>query len=306
MIYMWFILYVFVSSLISPLIMASNSTKISRIEDLSFFNQIQEFAKWEEENLFRPQSSTVSPRRINETNVTSVVPILYSNLTNHTFILPIVKQYFNNSNNLLNALNASFSSQGLRKKHRPNWTITSGVFADKEVGDDCDEYIRPIREIPVAKPPPRYRPPKPRPKYKYSPSPKYWPKPNYWWDSSSSDDYTSGWSDGFFSDWSCSDDDDDESKLWFLGFSTPTEEKRLSIVPSSKLVTRVSSEFHNLYIDPKVKILEKRNYMESYPGFNEDEHIESRHSNITILQESNSNRNFAFKRIMALFLYCFL
>lgn len=173
------------------------------------------------------------------------------------------------------------------------------------MGDDCDEYIRPIREIPVAKPPPRYRPPKPRPKYKYSPSPKYWPKPNYWWDSSSSDDYSSGWSYGIFSDWSCSDDDD-ESKLWFLGFSTPAEEKRLSIVPSSKLVTRVSSEFHNLYIEPKVKILEKRNYMEGYLGFNEDELIENRHPNITILQESNSNRNVAFIRIIALFLCSFL
>lgn len=95
------------------------------------------------------------------------------------------------------------------------------IFADKEVEDDGreEECCFPIREIPVAKPPPRPKAPKPKPKMKYNPPPEYWPQPGTWSDSSSSDDNdeeSSSWSDGSLSDESCSDDDGGGgNKLWF-------------------------------------------------------------------------------------------
>ena len=300
---LWFLL----SSSILPLIVTSNSTKISRIQDLSFFQQIQEFAKWEEENLFKPKSLSFATSNTTN-NTTRDVSTFHSNITNRTFVLPIVNQYFNKSSKLLNI---SFFAQGKGKSKKPNWTVTSGFFADKEVEDDGreEECCFPIREIPVAKPPPRPKAPKPKPKMKYNPPPEYWPQPGTWSDSSSSDDNdeeSSSWSDGSLSDESCSDDDGGGgNKLWFLGFNAPPVEKRVSIIPSSKLVTRVSDEFHNLYIDPQMKQYEKRNYMEEYQGFDEDLDTNNEIS-YGDLYDSSSNNIIGLGRKWTLFLFSLL
>ena len=90
-----------------------------------------------------------------------------------------------------------------------------------------------------------------------------------------------------------------------MGFNAPPVEKRVSIIPSSKLVTRVSDEFHNLYIDPQMKQYEKRNYMEEYQGFDEDLDTNNEIS-YGDLYESSSNNIIGLGRKWTLFLFSLL
>ncbi|CAK9440472.1 uncharacterized protein LODBEIA_P45720 [Lodderomyces beijingensis] len=175
-----------------------------------------------------------------------------------------------------------FTAQG----KKPNWSITSGLFAskEKEWGKnkfDCfPPYLRkPYAREPVYGKPRKYPGMSPwgspgrspyqrqRPYYRDSggyPYSRYrgsgkglgfdgWSSSDDDWDSCSGDDDLFGWSSGSDnSDGSSSDGDSDKKgkKFWFLGMSAPEEdakESRMQSVDSEMLVQRVRSAYPNLY-----------------------------------------------------------
>lgn len=254
----WLIIYVI------PTVSLFNNTRIESAEDLSFLQQIAEFAKWEEQNLY--QRPADPPKLLLQSKNSKK-----TESSNSSFTLPIVKQFFNSSN-LVNTSIFEQMSRFRGDKKAPHWTVSTGVFADKlkEWKDEEEECFVPIKEIP------QRRPKKYRPRKKYvrpapPPQPQKWAIPNYWSFSSEEDSFSDWWSsDCSESDWSS----DDGGKLWFLGMNVAQgepETKRISIIPSKKLVTRVSEQFYNTYRSSSPNnVMKKRNLDDSddkYFGF---------------------------------------
>ena len=81
----WLIIYVI------PTVSLFNNTRIESAEDLSFLQQIAEFAKWEEQNLY--QRPADPPKLLLQSKNSKK-----TESSNSSFTLPIVKQFFNSSN----------------------------------------------------------------------------------------------------------------------------------------------------------------------------------------------------------------
>lgn len=141
----WLIIYVI------PTVSLFNNTRIESAEDLSFLQQIAEFAKWEEQNLY--QRSADPPKLLLQSKNSKK-----TESSNSSFTLPIVKQFFNSSN-LVNTSIFEQMSRFRGDKKAPHWTVSTGVFADKlkEWKDEEEECFVPIKEIPQRRPK-KYRP----------------------------------------------------------------------------------------------------------------------------------------------------